>query len=51
MGICLNLRGFVTGISIRDFCFGSLVALREKLELEVSKIRVFGRGQEDDLIF
>lgn len=66
MGICFNLHGFVTGISIRwvcleggdfdfsDFCFGSLVALREKLELEVSKIRIciflkIG-GQEDDPI-
>lgn len=67
MGICFNLRGFVTGISIRwvcleggdfdfsDFCFGSLVALREKLGLEVSKIRVctflkMRGGQEDDPI-
>lgn len=51
MGILPNLRGFVTGTSIRwgfflkgrdfffsDFCFGSLVALREKLELEVCKL-------------
>lgn len=67
MEIRFNSRGSVTGTSttrvrpeggdfdFSDFCFGSSVALREKLELKVSKIRVciflkMGGGQEDDPI-